>query len=294
MVNQYIEQRGNLSQKTVLITGCSSGIGWATAKKLGSSGWRVFATARRSEDISRIVDQGWHAIELDLTCSDSIKHAAKTVLDLVNGELDVVVNNAGFGMPGAIEDLSRAALQNQFEVNLFGTIELTNILMPYLINRPRATIIYISSLVGRVSLPFMGAYSASKFALEAVADAQRIELSMTPVRVVLIEPGPISTKFSSTCANFGNLELNINKSRFESLYKVYFKQRMTGGMSEDRFRLSPEDVAEKIILAICSDNPKDRYRVTIPAHIAEFIARYFPVSLRDRIMKKQVNKRFSS
>ena len=272
----------------MLITGCSSGIGWAVAKKMENCGWQVFATARREDDLLKIKNQGWIPVSLDLTSSDSINQAAISVLNAVDGELDAVINNAGFGMPGAIEDLSRASLQYQFEVNLFGTVELTNLLLPHMIKRPQTTIVYISSLVGRISLPFMGAYSASKFALEAIADAQRVELSMTSVRVVLIEPGPIKTKFSTTCADVGNLELDTSKSRFKS----YFKQRVDGGRAEDKFRLPAEAVANKVIKAILSNNPKDRYRVTIPAHVAEFIVRYLSFRMRDKIMKKQVKQRY--
>ena len=283
-----------MNKRSVLITGCSSGIGWATAAEMAARNWRIFATARNSEDMKRIEEEGWNAVTLDVSSSDSIAQAVATVLDATDGSLDGVVNNAGFGMPGAIEDLSREAMQRQFEVNLFGALELTNLLLPALRKGPQGRVVYISSLVGRMSLPFMGIYSASKFALEAVADAQRIELSMTAVRVVLIAPGPIGTRFSSTCAMEGESRLDVHRSRFSTAYERYFKQRRGGGMSEDRFRLPPEAVAKKVAHALISDHPKVRYLVTLPTYIADFLVRFVPVRWRDGVMQQQVKKRFSS
>ena len=283
-----------MNKRSVLITGCSSGIGWATAAEMAARNWRIFATARNSEDMQRIEEEGWNAVTLDVSSSDSIAQAVATVLDATDGALDGVVNNAGFGMPGAIEDLSREAMQRQFEVNLFGALELTNLLLPALRKGPQGRVVYISSLVGRMSLPFMGIYSASKFALEAVADAQRIELSMTPVRVVLIAPGPIGTLFSSTCATEGKSRLDLHRSRFSTAYERYFKQRRGGGMSEDRFRLPPEAVAKKVAHALISDRPKVRYLVTLPTYVADFLVRFVPVRWRDSVMQQQVKKRFSS
>lgn len=283
-----------MNERSVLITGCSSGIGWATAVEMAARNWRIFATARKPEDMERIEAEGWHAVALDVSSSDSIEQAVSTVLEATDGALDGVVNNAGFGMPGAIEDLSREAMQRQFEVNLFGAVELTNRLLPALRKRPQSRVVYISSLVGRMSLPFMGIYSASKFALEAVADAQRIELSMTPVRVVLIEPGPIGTRFSATCAMEGESRLEADRSRFKGAYERYFKQRRGGGMSEDRFRLPPEAVAQRVAHALISDRPKVRYLVTLPTYVADFLVRFVPVCWRDGVMQRQVKKRFGS
>ena len=186
----------------VLITGCSSGIGWACAERLHQQGWQVMYTARTEQDLARLAAQGWNAYRLDVRDIQSIQQLVQHVHETF-GQLDAVVNNAGFGMPGAIEDLSRTAMREQFEVNLFGGLELSNALMPLLFKSARGRIVHVSSLVGRMSLPFMGIYSASKFALEAIADAQRVELSATNVEVVLVEPGPIQTHFSSTCAKEG-------------------------------------------------------------------------------------------
>ena len=187
----------SVKNKSVLVTGCSSGIGLATAKLLRKKGWRVFPTARKSEDLESLRKAGFEAVELDISSSKSVAAAIAVVLEKTKGCPGAVVNNAGFGMPGAIEDLTRDAMRDQFEVNLFGLQELTNLLIPVFRKQGCGRIVNVSSVVGRLSLPFMGIYSASKFALEAVSDALRVELSADGIGVSLVEPGPISTRFSN-------------------------------------------------------------------------------------------------
>ena len=283
-----------IKNKSVLVTGCSSGIGLATAELLASKGWNVFAAARKKEDLARLKDAGFEAIELDLTSSESIELAAKKVLELSGGKLGAVVNNAGFGMPGAIEDLSRQAMRDQFEVNLFGLQELTNQFIPVFRKQGFGRIVNVSSVVGRLALPFMGIYSASKFALEAVSDALRVELSQDGIGVILIEPGPIATRFSTNCAGQGEEKIDVGQSRFGAAYKQYFQKRRDGGMSEDRFRLPPEAVAEKIFQALEKKNPKVRYKVTIPAYLGSLAARFVPAVCLDWVMIRHVKKRFGS
>ncbi|RKX34928.1 MAG: short-chain dehydrogenase [Verrucomicrobia bacterium] len=281
-----------MENKSVLVTGCSSGIGLATADLLRSKGWRVFPTARRAEDLEALRQVGFEAVELDVTSSESIAAAVEAVLEKTGGMLGAVVNNAGFGMPGAVEDLSREAMRHQFEVNLFGLQELTNKLIPVFREQGYGRIVNVSSVVGRIALPFMGIYSASKFALEAVSDVLRVELSQDLINVSLVEPGPISTRFSTNCAGQGEEKLDTEGSRFGAAYKLYFDKRRNGGMGEDRFRLPPEAVAKKILHALESPRPKIRYRVTIPAYFGDWAARFLPASLIDRIMVARVKKRF--
>jgi len=278
--------------KSVLVTGCSSGIGRATAEMLRANGWTVFPTARKVEDLDALEAAGFKAIQLDVTSSVSIDAAVEEVLMLSGGHLGALVNNAGFGMPGAIQDLSRDAMRYQFEVNLFGLQELTNRLIPVFREQGGGRIVNISSVVGRLALPFMGIYSASKFALEAVSDAQRIELSPDGIAVSLVEPGPISTRFSTNCAGQGEQKLDTDGSRFGSAYKRYFEKRRNGGMSEDRFRLPPEAVAKKILHALESRHPHIRYKVTVPAYLGAWTARFVPTCLIDRMMIGHVKKRF--
>ena len=281
-----------VGNKSVLVTGCSSGIGRATAELLRSKGWKVFPTARKPADLESLRQAGFNAIELDVTSSESISVAVQTVLGETGGKLGAVVNNAGFGMPGAIEDLTRGAMRYQFEVNLFGLQELTNRLIPVFREQGRGRIVNVSSVVGKLSLPFMGIYSASKFALEAVSDALRVELSQDGIGVSLVEPGPIRTRFSSNCAGQGEEKLDTDWSKFGGAYKQYFAKRRTGGVSEGRFRLPPEAVANKILHALESPRPKIRYCVTLPAYLGSWAARFVPAAMIDHVMVGHVKKRF--
>ncbi len=282
----------SVENRSVLVTGCSSGIGRATAELLRSNGWTVFPTARKVADLDALRQAGFDAIKLDVASSESIAVAVDWVLAKNGGELGAVVNNAGFGMPGAIEDLTRDAMRYQFEVNLFGLQELTNKFIPVFRKQGYGRIVNVSSVVGRLSLPFMGIYSASKFALEAVSDALRVELSLDRISVSLVEPGPIKTSFSTNCAGQGEEKLDAEDSRFGAAYKQYFVKRRNGGMSEDRFRLPPEAVAEKIFHALESPRPKVRYCVTLPAYLGSFAARFIPAAVIDRLMIGHVKKRF--
>ena len=281
-----------VGNKSVLITGCSSGIGLAAAEMLRFRGWTVFPTARKVDDLDALRLAGFDSIKLDVTSSSSIAIAVEQVLVKNAGKLGAVVNNAGFGMPGAIQDLSREAMRHQFEVNVFGLQELTNMLIPVFQKQGGGRIVNISSIVGRLSLPFMGIYSASKFALEAISDAQRVELSPDRIAVSLIEPGPIRTRFSTNCAEEGEEKLDVSASKFSVAYKKYFKKRREGGMSEDRWRLPPEAVAKKVVHALESPRPRIRYKVTVPAYMGELAARFVPASLIDRQMVSHVKKRF--
>lgn len=282
----------HIENRSVLVTGCSSGIGLATAEMLRSEGWKVFPTARKVEDLDMLEASGFSALQLDVTSSASIEATVDQLLFTNEGRLGAVVNNAGFGMPGAIQDLTRDAMRHQFEVNLFGLQELTNRLIPVFREQGYGRIVNISSVVGRLSLPFLGIYSASKFALEAVSDAQRIELIPDSISVSIVEPGPIATRFSTHCAEEGEQALDTEHSRFGSSYMKYFDTRRNGGMAEDRFRLPPEAVAKKILHALESPHPKIRYCVTLPAYLGSWTARFVPAGLIDRMMIRHVRKRF--
>lgn len=281
-----------VKDKTVLITGCSSGIGLAAAQRMKAEGWRVFATARSSADLEMLRRARMRPIKMDLFSSESIHRAVDLMLEETEGALGAVVNNAGFGMPGAIEDLSRDAMRRQFEVNLFGLQELTNRLIPLFRRQGFGRIVNVSSVLGRITLPFMGIYSASKFALEAVSDALRVELSGEPVSVSLIEPGPIESRFSASSAVRGEQYLTLTNSRFSAGYVRYFDLRRDGGMREDRFRLPPEAVAEKIFHALDSPRPKIRYRVTVPAYLGDWAARFLPAAWVDRAMAAEIRRRY--
>jgi NAD(P)-dependent dehydrogenase (short-subunit alcohol dehydrogenase family) len=181
-------------ERTVLITGCSSGIGLASARELKRRSWRVFATARKPEDIARLEEEeGVESFYLDYAEPNSIAEVAERVLEAAHGRLDALFNNGAYGQPGAVEDLTREVLRAQFEANVFGWHDLTRRIIPAMREQGAGRIVFCSSVLGLISAPYRGAYCASKFAVEALADALRLELAGTGLQVVLIEPGPIAT-----------------------------------------------------------------------------------------------------
>ena len=277
---------------SVVITGCSSGIGLATALEMKSRGWTVFATARKESDLTRLKEEGLTPLELDLASETSITSCVDQLKELCGDVPDALVNNAGFGHPGALEDVSRADMRKQFEANVFGLLDLTNQLLPGMIRRGHGRIVHVSSVVGRVSLPFMGIYSASKFAVEAIADAQRVELDQTGVQVSLVEPGPIVTKFFNNASASGDALLQTKESRFSELYKKELQERDPA--SPKLFSLPPEAVAKKIAHALTSSRPKRRYKVTLPAHLGAFLSRVAPDALIDTILIRELRSRKKS
>ncbi|MCK5890057.1 MAG: SDR family NAD(P)-dependent oxidoreductase, partial [Methylococcales bacterium] len=180
-----------MNQKTIFITGCSTGIGYTTAVELKKRDYRVICSARAMTDVLRLQTEGFEAIPLDLADSKSIHHAVNELLMLTNGKIDALFNNGAFGQPGAVEDLTRDVLKNQFETNFFGTHELTNLILPLMREQGHGRIIYNSSVLGFVAMKYRGAYNASKFALEGLVDTLRLELQQTNIKLSIIEPGPI-------------------------------------------------------------------------------------------------------
>lgn len=274
----------------VLITGCSSGIGRAAADHMRARGWRVFPTARKKADLDALREAGHTPLALDISSPESIQSCVEALCAETGGRVDGLVNNAGFGHPGALEDLSRAQMRYQFEVNVFGLQELTNALLPGMIARGHGRIVQVSSVVGRVALPFMGIYSASKFAVEAMADAQRVELHGTGVRVSLVEPGPIVTRFSENAVGAGEKALAESGSRFAGLYAREIERRLNRGGSKP-FALPPEAVAKKIARALTAPRPRRRYHVTLPATLGALMSRFAPDALLDAILAAELKKR---
>ena len=270
------------SNKTVLITGCSTGIGYATAISLKNRGYRVICTARKSEDIARLQDEGFECLPLDLSDSTSIQQMVEQLKQLTN-ELYAVFNNGAYGQPGAVEDLSREALRNQFETNLFGTHELTNLLIPIMREQGYGRIIYNSSILGFVAMKFRGAYNASKFALEGLADTLRLELKGTGIHIVLIEPGPISSDFRKNA--FAKYQAHIDKtnSYHRSTYEAMEARLQKTGPAAP-FTLPATAVADAVIKALESKSPNYRYPVTFPTHLFAWLKRLLPASWLDRIV----------
>lgn len=250
---------------TVLITGCSSGIGHCLALGLRARGYRVFATARKPADVAALRVQGFEALELDLDRSESIAAAVAAVAVATGGDLFALINNGAYGQPGAVEDLSRATLRAQFETNVFGTHELTNLVIPLMRRRGGGRIIQISSILGRACLAYRGAYNASKYALEALSDTLRLELADSGIAVSLIEPGPITSRFRTNAG--AHFMAAIDRER--SPHRVYYEAvaKRLGGTKPLPFTLPPEAVLAKVIRALAARAPKPRYFVTFPTYL---------------------------
>lgn len=280
----------HLTNKTILITGCSSGIGRATALLLRDRGWRVLATARKSDDLSALQQDGFEAVALDLADAVSTTRAAEDVLQRTGGQLGALVNNAGFGQPGAVEDLTREDLERQFQVNVFGMQQLTNALLPVMLSQGQGRIVNVSSVLGRIVNPLVGAYCASKFAMEALSDTLRIELQGTGVWVSLIEPGPIVSAFRQNAVERVADRVGNRESRFCNGYRHEVERRRTDPTPTRRFTLPPEAVGQKILHALTSRHPRRRYRVTLPAYLGEIAARWLPACCIDRLLATAVRR----
>lgn len=271
--------------KTILITGCSSGIGYATAIELKNRGHKVIATARKPEDVSRLTQQGFTAVQLDLADSDSIQQAVRHVIELTDGKIDALFNNGAFGQPGAVEDLTRDVLRYQFETNLFGTHELTNLIILLMRKQGHGRIIYNSSILGLVAMTYRGAYNASKFALEGLADTLRLELYGTNIHISIIEPGPILTNFRQNAFALYKKNIDPAHSFHKETYKI-MEARLQKEGAAAAFTLPAKAVAEKVVQALQSRQPEIRYYVTFPTYLFAFLKRILPVSWLDTLLRK--------
>ena len=272
-------------QRTILITGCSSGIGLCVARGLRARGWRVFATVRQTGDVDRLRAEGLESLPLDLRDSRSIHAAVATVLAQTGGRLDALFNNGAYGQPGAVEDLSRAALQEQFETNLFGTQELTNQVLPAMRRQGRGWILYNSSVLGLVALPYRGAYVASKFALEGLADTLRLELAGTGIHICLIEPGPILSRFRDNAHAAYLRHIRPETSPHREKYLAMEARLLKEGPAAP-FTLPPEAVLKRVIHALESPRPRARYPVTVPTYLFAVLRRLLPARALDAMLRR--------
>jgi NAD(P)-dependent dehydrogenase (short-subunit alcohol dehydrogenase family) len=272
-----------MTDRSVLITGCSSGIGRCVADGLAVRGYRVFATARKPEDVARLQADGLESLQLDLSSSSSIAAAADEVLARTGGKLYALFNNGAYGQPGAVEDLSRALLRELFETNLFGWHELTNRVLPVMRRQGHGRIIHNSSVLGFVALPFRGAYVASKYALEGLTDTLRLELRDTDIHVVLVQPGPIISRFRANAYAAFKRNIDSETSAYRDSYRV-MERRLTTEGPVVPFTLPPEAVLRKVIHALESNKPRTRYYVTFPTYLFATLKRLLPQRLLDRIL----------
>ncbi len=271
--------------KSILITGCSSGIGRCVAHGLKARGWRVFATARQAADSDRLRVDGLESLTLDLRDSVAIQTAVAEILDRTGGRLDALFNNGAYGQPGAVEDLSRESLREQFETNLFGTQELTNQLIPIMRRQNGGRILYTSSVLGLVAFPYRGAYVASKFALEGLADTLRLELVGTGIQVCLIEPGPILSQFRDNAHAAYRRHIRAETSPHRDRYAAMEARLLKEGPAAP-FTLPPEAVLRRVIHALESPRPRARYPVTMPTYLFAMLRRLLPTRALDAILRR--------
>lgn len=270
----------------ILITGCSSGIGFDAAVSLKDRGYNVIASVKNGADTDALKERGiQHVIELDLRDSESISRAADYAKEVSDGNISALFNNGAYGQPGAVEDLSRDTLRAQFETNLFGVQELTNLLLPTFLDQPDARIVNCSSVLGMVAMPFRGAYNASKFALEGLTDTLRLELRETSVKVVIIEPGPILTRFRQNALQALEDNIDISASRHQLDYEKSVARLKKQGAAMP-FTLGPEAVTKKLVRALESNRPKPRYYVTVPTYFMALCRRILSNRMLDNLLAR--------
>lgn len=272
--------------RSILITGCSSGIGRCVAAGLKVRGYRVFATARRQEDVQTLARDGFEACQLDVRDSASIESAAGFVLDHTGDGLYALFNNAGYAQPGAVEDLSRDMLRDQFETNLFGAQELANRLLPVMRRQGAGRIIYNSSVLGLVALRYRGSYIASKFAMEGLVDTLRMELRGSGIHVSLIEPGPITSGFRRNAYAMFKRNIDVEHSPHREVYAGVERRLANPDATNVPFTLGPEAVLDKVIHALESPRPRARYYVTVPTYGFGLLKRILPTRVLDWILIK--------
>ena len=269
--------------KAILITGCSSGIGLCLARALHRDGCRVFATARQLEDVALLKAEGFDALQLDLADSDNIQAVARQVLHDTDNQLYALINNGAYGQTGAVEDLSRETLRAQFECNVFGTQELTNAVLPAMRAAGAGRIIHISSVLGLVCMPMRGAYSASKFALEALGDNLRLEVVGSGIQVSLVEPGPVATRFRDNSLKAFRANIDMANSVHSARYADEIARLENPGPNS-RFTLQPEAVLKKVEHALHAKRARARYYVTTPTWIFGLLRRLLPTKALDALL----------
>ena len=271
--------------RSIVVTGCSSGIGRDAAFALRRRDWRVFATCRSASDCRALEAEGFESLVIDYEDENSIEAAAGTILERTGGTIDALFNNGAYAVPGAVEDLPRDAMRAIFEANVFGYLDLTNRLLPAMRRQGHGRIVNCSSVLGFTALPFRGAYVSTKFALEGLTDTLRIELRGTPIRVVLIEPGPITTEIRRNSRPHFEKWIKWEDSALRDKYESRFIPALyDDSPSRDPGELPPSFVTAKLIHALESPNPRPRYLVTTPTYICAAIKRLLPTRVSDRIL----------
>jgi NAD(P)-dependent dehydrogenase (short-subunit alcohol dehydrogenase family) len=282
--------------KAVLITGCSSGIGRASALHLARSGWSVYASARKLESIAELAEAGCHTLALDVTDEESMRAAVATV-EQAEGAVGVLINNAGYSQSGAIETVPIAAVRRQFETNVFGLVRLTQLALPQMRAQRWGKIVNLGSMGGRLTFPGGGHYHASKYALEAISDALRFELRGFGIDVILLEPGLITTEFGEAAtASMTDIGGNIGNTGSDAASTDPYEHfnapvgAVTAGAYEGPMRLlgaGPERVAEVIERVITRRRAPARRTITASAKLSIATRRLLSDRVWDRAMRAQ-------
>ena len=273
-------------KKSILITGCSSGIGLDAARGMRERGWQVFASCRQQRDCDRMRAEGFEAPRIDYTDPASIESGLAQVLEQAGGTLDALFNNGAHGLPGAVEDLPTDALRSIFEANFFGWHELTRQVLPVMRKQGHGRIIQNSSILGFVAFPWRGAYVATKYAIEGLTDTLRVELHDTDIHVVLIEPGPVTSKIREKSIPHFERFIDWEKSPLRGKYESTLLKRLYESSGPDRFELPASAVTAKLAHACESRRPRPRYYVTTPTHIGGILRRILSTRASDRILAK--------
>lgn len=275
-----------MAQKTILITGCSSGIGQDAAQGMRAAGWRVFAACRTAEDCARLQAQGFDSPLIDYSEPKTISTGLAEVLDATGGTLDALFNNGAYAVPGAVEDLPSGALQAIFQSNVIGWHELTRQVIPVMRAQGNGRVVNNSSVLGLVAARWRGAYVASKFALEGLTDVLRLEMADTPLHFILIEPGPVTSKIRVNSIPHFEKWIDWENSARAEHYRRGLLKRLYEDNGPDPFELPASAVTAKLLRALEAKNPKPRYYVTTPTYLMGFLRRVLSTRMLDRLVRK--------
>lgn len=267
--------------KTILITGASTGIGLATVTCFLAQGYRVLATARKPEDLERLTALGAFALRLEMADEASVRACVAAVSEKTGGKLDLLLNNAAYGLPGVVEDLPIAALKHQFDVNVFGTILLTQLCLPLMRANGYGRVVFVSSMLGVVTLPARAAYCASKYALESLIAGLRMELKNQSIDVVSLRPGPIQSRFRQRAREEFQAHIDREHSDYQARYAAMDKQE---NLNKIPFSQPPEAVARLILKMMTVRKPRAHYDITVPSHLFGLLRRLLPESWLDRLL----------
>lgn len=273
--------------KSILITGCSSGIGYDAAHRMKKEGWQVLATCRAAADVAKLRAEGLESFQLDYDDEVSVQDGAARALELTDGKLYGLFNNGAFASPGATEDLPRQAMREIFETNVFGQLDLINRLLPAMKANGEGRIINNSSVLGLVALSYRGAYTSTKFALEALTDTLRLENYGSNIYFVLIEPGPVTSLIRQNSQPKFEKWIDWEASSHAQIYREIVRPRLYDESGEpDRFELPASAVSDALLAALTAKKPKPRYFVTKPTYIMNILRRVLPTSLLDRALRR--------